>query len=251
MGPRAVNQEALLLRLKQEAERSARTDRAVPGRFVAGDERQLAVACAKSAGVLVAFEGGFAEAERVQVCFYPPEETPYFSFVWVQARWNGRFCHVEHRDLLGSLMALGIDRAYFGDLVIEADSAYLCVMPEIAPRLPVEWEKAGNAPLKVTVLDEPPALTPPQGELLRDTVAALRLDCLVSSGMRVSRAKAAEIIRQGAVSVAHVPEERVDRLIEPGQLLSVRGFGRIRLVDAGAPTRKDRLPVRLEIFKKG
>jgi len=84
----------------------------------------------------------------------------------------------------------------------------------------------------------------------RDTVASLRLDSVLSSGMRVSRARAAEIIRQGLVSVDHQQEERIDRLLIEGQLLSIRHFGRIRLVKVDPPTRKDRLPVMLEIFSK-
>lgn len=82
-------------------------------------------------------------------------------------------------------------------------------------------------------------------------MASLRLDSLLAAGMKTSRGRAAEIIRTGAVAVEHIPEERVDRLIEAGQLLSVRGFGRVRLVQVGDRTRKDRLPVVLEIFHKG
>jgi DNA repair ATPase RecN len=59
-----------------------------------------------------------------------------------------------------------------------------------------------------------------------------------------------EIIRTGAVSVDHMPEERTDRVLEAGALLSIRGFGRIRVREVGSPTRKDRLPVQLEIFHK-
>ena len=50
--------------------------------------------------------------------------------------------------------------------------------------------------------------------------------------------------------VDHMPEERTDRMLTPGQLLSVRGFGRIRLCEVGERTRKDRLPVVLEIFQR-
>jgi RNA-binding protein YlmH len=85
---------------------------------------------------------------------------------------------------------------------------------------------------------------------MRDTVASLRLDCVLASGLRTSRAKAAEMIREGLVMVEHMPEERVDRLLETGALLSVRGFGRIRLTAVGEKTRKDRLPVTLEIFRR-
>ena len=65
-----------------------------------------------------------------------------------------------------------------------------------------------------------------------------------------SRSRAAELIRQGSVMVDHRAEERVDRLLVPGQLISVRGFGRICLTEVGQPTRRDRLPVTLEIFSK-
>ena len=157
---------------------------------------------------------------------------------------------MEHSDLLGSLMALGMDRAFIGDLVVQEGCAYLCVLPELAMRLPMEWTQAGRAPITVTQMDAPPVITPPSGTMLRDTVPSLRLDCILSSGMKLSRAKAAEVIRQGRVSVDHQVEERVDRLLTAGQLLSIRHFGRIRLLQVDSPTRKDRLPVILEIFTK-
>ncbi len=240
----------LILRLRQWAQRADRLGIAVPGRFLAGDERAAALREARQAGVAVSFDGGWPEAERVQVCFHPEGVEPAFNGVWLRVRWNGRFARVDHRDLLGSLMALGMERAYFGDLIAQEGEAYLLALPEVACRLPQEWLKAGSAPIRVEVLDEPPAISPPEGAALRDTVASLRLDSIVASGMKTSRARAAEIIRQGAVSVEHLPEERVDRLLTAGQTVSVRGFGRIRLQAVGEPTRKDRLPVTLEIFAK-
>lgn len=243
--------EQLALRLHQQAERADRMDIPVPGRFVTGEERAMAVHAAREARVAASFDGGWPDAERVQVCFHPAWAEAEFTAMWVEIRWAAKFAHVEHRDLLGSLMALGMDRAFFGDLIAKEDRAYLLALPEVAVRLPVEWDKAGNVPIKVTLLDEPPLIEPPKGDILRDTVASLRLDCILSSGMKTSRSRAAEIIRTGAVAVDHMPEERTDRLLETGQLLSVRGFGRIRLIEVGGRTRKDRLPVTLEIFHKG
>ncbi len=241
----------LALRLKQGAERADRMDMAVPGRFLTGEERALAVHEARAAGVAVSFEGGWPDAERWQVCFHPAWAEAEFSQVWLEIRWAARFAQVRHSDLLGSLMALGMDRSFFGDLIALEDRAYLCALPEAASRLPMEWDKAGNVPLKVTALEETPAFEPPHGEEMRDTVASLRLDAVLASGMRTSRARAAEMIRAGLVAVDHMPEERVDRLLTAGQLLSVRGFGRIRLSAVGDKTRKDRLPVTLEVFRRG
>ena len=241
----------LALRLQQNAQRADRLDIPVPGRFVTGEERALAVHAAREARVAVSFDGGWPDAEREQVCFHPAWAEAEFTAVWVEIRWAAKFAHVEHRDLLGSLMALGMDRSFFGDLIAQEDHAYLLCLPEIAARLPMEWDKAGNVPIKVQQLAEAPAIEPPKGEFLRDTVASLRLDCVLSAGMKTSRSRAAEIIRMGAVAVDHMPEERTDRVLAPGQLLSIRGFGRIRLTEVGSPTRKDRLPVQLEIFHKG
>lgn len=240
----------LALRLQQNAQRADRLDIPVPGRFVTGEERAQAVHAAREARVNVSFDGGWPGAEREQVCFHPAWAEPAFTAQWLEIRWAAKFAHVEHRDLLGSLMALGMDRSFFGDLIAMEDQAYLLCLPEMAARLPMEWDKAGNVPIKVRVLEEAPEIEPPRGDFLRDTVASLRLDCILSAGMKISRGRAAEIIRMGAVAVDHMPEERTDRILAEGQLLSVRSFGRIRLSEVGNPTRKDRLPVVLEIFHK-
>lgn len=251
MGAVKDSSAQLALRLRQNAERADRLDMPVPGRFVTGEERAMAVHAAREARVAASFDGGWPDAERVQVCFHPAWAEAEFTAVWLEIRWAAKFAHVEHRDLLGSLMALGMDRAFFGDLIALEDRAYLLALPEVAARLPVEWDKAGNVPIKVKLLEEAPAIEPPKGENLRDTVASLRLDCILSAGMKTSRGRAAEIIRTGAVAVDHMPEERTDRLLTAGQLLSIRGFGRIRVKEVGSPTRKDRLPVTLEVFHKG
>ncbi len=250
MGAVKETSAQLALRLRQNAERADRLDMPVPGRFVTGEERAMAVHAAREARVAASFDGGWPDAERVQVCFHPAWAEAAFTAVWVEIRWAAKFAHVEHRDLLGSLMALGMDRGFFGDLIALEDHAYLLALPEVAARLPVEWDKAGNVPIKVKMMEDAPVIEPPKGDMLRDTVASLRLDCILSAGMKTSRSRAAEIIRTGAVAVDHMPEERTDRVLTAGDLLSIRGFGRIRLIEVGSPTRKDRLPVLLEIFHK-
>ncbi|MBQ8653635.1 MAG: hypothetical protein IJ507_01750 [Clostridia bacterium] len=240
----------LQLRLHQLAERADRLDRPVCGRFLTREECALAVHEARLCGVEASFDGGWDGAERVQVCCHPAWQEAEFTYRWMRIRWQSRFTRIDHRDLLGSLMALGMDRAFFGDLIAMEGEAYLCVLPEMAQRLPMEWDKAGNTSIRVEEMDEPPVIEPPRGAMLRDTVASLRLDSVLSSGMKVSRPRAAEIIRQGLVSVDHQTEERVDRMLTQGQVLSVRGFGRVRLHEVGQPTRKDRLPVTLEIFAR-
>ena len=232
------------LRLRQGAQRAEKLDRAVPGRFVTGMERQEAQREAKACGVLASFDGGWDDAERVQVCFHPDGVDAEFTAVWLEISWAAKFARVGHSDLLGSLMALGMDRSLFGDLMVEDGTAYLLAMPEAAKSLQDEWHEAGHTAIRVRLLD---------GGVLEIAVydwASLRLDCVLAAGMSLSRARAAEIIRQGLVQRNHTPEERVDTLLEAGDLLSIRGFGRIRLTEIGGRTRKDRISIQLEVFKR-
>ena len=120
------------LRLRQGAQRAEKLDRAVPGRFVTGMERQEAQREAKACGVLASFDGGWDDAERVQVCFHPDGVDAEFTAVWLEISWAAKFARVGHSDLLGSLMALGMDRSLFGDLMAEDGTAYLLAMPEAA-----------------------------------------------------------------------------------------------------------------------
>lgn len=211
------------LRLRQGAQRAEKLDRAVPGRFVTGMERQEAQREAKVCGVLASFDGGWDDAERVQVCFHPDGVDAEFTAVWLEISWAAKFARVGYSDLLGSLMALGMDRSLFGDLMVEDGTAYLLAMPEAAKSLQDEWHEAGHTAIRVRLL---------------------------AVGMSLSRARAAEIIRQGLVQRNHTPEERVDTLLEAGDLLSIRGFGRIRLTEIGGRTRKDRISIQLEVFKR-
>lgn len=164
--------------------------------------------CAAENGVEAAFYGGWEGAERVQCCFYPQGEEPVFTGKWLQVDWNPRFGTVDHRALLGSLMSLGMDREMLGDLVIAAGQAFVRAMPEMAQRLPVELTRVGGTTVTVCPLSQPPALTPPKGMELRDTVASLRAGQRAfqrsahltqqGRGMDSSRAGAGESPRHGA-----------------------------------------------------
>ena len=242
--------ELLLRRLTEMAQRAANRDAPVETRFLKAEDRSMAESSARKAGVQAVFDGGYEDAERVQCCFCPEGAEPVFSAMWVQAKWNAKFGSVDHRALLGALMAFGMDRSFLGDILVEADRAYVRALPELAERLPGEWTEAGRVSLRCTVLTEAPMLAPAAGTMLTDTVASLRLDSVLASGMKTSRAKACDWIREGLVQVDHRETERTDLMLHEGSLISVRGFGRMRLCAVAPPTRKDRIPIRLEVFGK-
>lgn len=265
------------LRLRQGAEKSAKTGQCVLGRFLTGAEKALAVHQARKSGVRALFDGGWEEAERVQVCFCPEGDcrvslcpcgdeatcdclyggNPFAAAavrtepaVWLLITWATKFAKLEHRDLLGSLMALGIDRSMFGDLVMQQDCAYLYALPEVASELQMEWHQAGNTPIRVTQMEEKPSIIPVRGQMQRTTVASLRMDAVLSAAMGTSRTKAVALIRQGDVQRNHMPEERPDVQLQEGDLLSIHGFGRVKLDSVIGMTRKEHIAIMVEVFKR-
>ena len=219
------------------AERAARTGRAQYSNFLSPAEMQQARICARQAGVLLESFGGFEDAERRVAAFTDiSDEDLRWPVVCVRLGWDKRFDTLGHRDILGSLMSLGMDRALLGDIVIGAGEAHLFALPAAAKRVQAELAQAGGATLSVEILEEIPALSAGEGEPVRGTVASLRLDAVLDLAFRLSR---------GRVQVDHMLELRPDRKLSEGAVLSVRGMGRAELAEIGGQTKKDRTSVTL------
>ena len=247
-----MSQEQIALLLTQWAAKAARSGNPCAGRFISGPELDQARGAAKREGIQVSFDGGWPGAERLQPCFHAAGEAPVYTYRWIGIRWPARFANLRHSDLMGSLMSLGIDRSWFGDLILDREpgKAWLTAVDPAAGRLPLEWTQAGSTAIACELLTETPRIEPPAGKTKRITVSSLRLDSLLAGGMDISRANAQEMIRRGLVQAAHREELRTDREISEGTVISVRGFGRICLKSIGGPTKKDRIPVELELFTR-
>ena len=85
-------------------------------------------------------------------------------------------------------------------------------------------------------------------EQVRDTVAALRLDAVASSGFRMSRGKAAELVASGRVQVNWLECTKPDRSLAEGDTVSARGVGKFKLTQVGGTTKKGRISILLERY---
>ena len=219
-------------------------------RFVDPAEQNQIRAAANAADVQAAFYGGYPDAERCIAAFYrdfPPETFPIQA---VEIRWNVKFASVGHRDLMGAVMALGLERETLGDICIgqEEGSAYVFCTPEMADYLIGALESAGRASVRTGYAKEI-KIAPPEGREMRVTIQALRLDAVLAAGWNLSRSEAQKLIAAGLVKLNHVQEMRADRKIEASSLISARGYGRMRIDAVEGETRRGRLAVR--VFKYG
>ena len=206
-------------------------------------------AAANEAGAQLALWGGYGDAERRIAAFFPdeaPGEADY-PLCCLELSWNPKYAEPGHRDLLGAVMGLGIERDAVGDIALgEADgTAYLFAHRDVEEYIFGNLEGAGRAKLKLRRVDGSPRLKPPEGISLRVTVSSFRLDAVLAAGMKLSRSEAQRLIESGLVKRNHADIARIDARLEEGDLLSVRGHGRMRVDGFEGLTRKGRQSVRL------
>lgn len=239
-------EDSAAARLKELCSRCGKLQTPVCTRYLSPPEAELARHIALEQRLECALYGGYPSAERVMACFHPPGEEPVFPIRCVHITWDGRYHQAEHRSLLGSVLGLGIDRSMVGDICLAQDGAYLLAAEEMAEFIALNLVQAGKTPVQAKVLDSIPPIASPEGKIFRDTVASLRLDAVLAAGLNLSRSEAAAHILSGQVQVNHRVEVRTDAQLHQGDLLSVRGFGRLQVKAVGTPNRKGRIPVQFE-----
>lgn len=198
--------------------------------------------------------GGYEGAERQMLIYLPDyledchltsEDSPV---VCLHAEFY-RGDHPSHRDFLGALMGAGIARETLGDICVGTESCDFFVTADIAPYVLQNFTDAGRTHLRLTQIPLMEASIPePEVKEIRDTLASLRLDSVVSSGFRIGRSLAAQYITQGKAAIDGLPCEKPDKAVPEGAKISIRGLGKIRLAAIGGRTKKDRVSVTIHRY---
>lgn len=244
----------VLAKVLDRAEQAERRNIPAATDFLSPQQQIQALDLLRLAGVSEAgyvLQGGYGGAERKILLFLPDwleaedAESP-IRCLRASYREDEK---LTHRDFLGSLMGLGIIREKIGDILVGPDSADLLVLDSVAEFLLQSWPSAGRAKLRVSAI-EPDHLHIPavQKKEVRDTVSSLRLDAVASSGFRLARGKAAALIESGRVQLNWRECVKPDKLLEAGDVVSARGFGKFELAEVGGLTRKGRVSIVLRVY---
>lgn len=203
-------------------------------------------------GLAYLLAGGYPEAERNRLVIGPAgEELTYreaeVSLVWVCPADPGE--RLEHRQLLGSLLGLGLKREVVGDIRPGPGGMYVAITNELASFLVDEWHKAGRSKINITLWDELPDLLPEEAEERRITIASNRLDAIIAGGFGVSRTVAQEWIGQGKIKRNDLAVTKSDAEVRSGDVLSCRGQGRLKLLSDEGHTRKGRAAFKVALLR--
>ena len=193
--------------------------------------------------------GGYADAERKMLIYLPEylEEDALYDSDSPCVCLRAGFYQADspsHRDFLGALMGAGIGRETVGDICVGKSQCDFFVTAEMAPHLLQSFTSAGRAKLHLSQIPLTQAQIPePEVREIKDTLASLRLDSVISSGFRIGRSLASQYISAGKASIDGLPCEKPDKTVSEGAKISVRGLGKIRLAAINGRTKKDRISV--------
>ncbi len=201
--------------------------------------------------------GGYEFAERQMLgflpdafCFDETSEIQLFPLTALHVTFQDpRFAEsLSHRDYLGSLMNLGIERRLVGDILVEDTGAYVFCTREMAGYLSENLLKVKHTLVHCEEAEVTNISYHPNIETLHASVSSLRLDSLLGAALTGSRSSLSGLITAGQVYVNG--RQVVKASYEPpsGAIISVRGQGRFRYVDTVHQTKKGRLMVHLEKY---
>ena len=202
-------------------------------------------------GTELHFFGGAAGTERNMCCWLPD----YLDEGWLSSEDGpcAAVCaeffagdRLSHRDFLGALMGAGIKRETVGDIFVREGRCDFLVTREILPYVLQNLTDAGRTRLHLEQIPLSALEAPEQKtKQIRGTVSSLRLDGVVAEGFALSRSRAAEVIAAGKTELNYTLCTKPDRLVAEGDVISVRGLGKMRLEAVGGNTKKGRISIEI------
>lgn len=199
----------------------------------------------------IASDGGYTGAERQRVVFVNDAFLGKINFniTALKVSWDERYYNISHRDVLGSLMALGIDRRVIGDILLKGEQAKLLVDAQIAQYIHDNFTQIGSANVKIEACDLS-EIEPREEKCkeIRSTVASLRLDSIASAGFGSSRSKISDDIAADKVKVNWQSVKSSSQTIKEGDIISMRGRGRVEVYQIGNTTKKGRISILLKRY---
>ena len=194
-------------------------------------------------------EGVFEQAERKRVIiapsYYVPEKDDYQITVF-SLNYPSKFVQLRHPDVLGALLSLGIERGKFGDIRIAENTVQFAIATEVADYVRANLSSIGKVKVHVEELGIKPLLCVEEQWTERSyTVSSMRLDVVLATVLNISRQKSQSLIASGRVKVNWTLREQVAFELQEGDIISARGFGRLKVIMTEGRTKKDK--IRLQV----
>lgn len=196
--------------------------------------------------------GGFPNSERQMIVFLPDALCYTWNYPITCLKitpLNRKFAdELTHRDVLGSLMNLGIERSLLGDILVENNVIYVFCQERIADYICEELTRIKHTSIQLEPIQPSDVNIVPKTEALEGIVASNRLDSVIACICKISRSQANEWIRGGKVFLNSRALLNTTYECKQSELISVRSVGRFLFQGVFGETRKGRLKIKYEKY---
>lgn len=207
----------------------------------------------KEPDLTVGFFGGYEEAERQIAAFIPD------AFSFEADTFPIRCIHITpvsvkyaealtHRDFLGAILHLGIDRSKIGDILADDKEAYVFCHEQMAPFLMENISKIRHTNVCLEIITEKEQLPEPKRKEIRGTVSSVRLDSMIALAFSNSRSSMVGMIEGGKVFVNGKMTVSNGYSLKEGEIVSVRGYGKFRFDGENGTTKKGKTSVSVSLY---
>lgn len=194
--------------------------------------------------------GGYDDAERCIVCFNPQENSSFPIVCLRISPLQQRFSDaLNHRDFLGALMNLGIERSTIGDIIIKDNVGYAFCLESIAEYICENIDRIRHTSVKCELItDIPDFLTalPDEDEII---VSSLRADAVTAGVFNLSRNTVSRLFNQQKIFINSRAIIKEGTQLKEDDIVSVRGYGKFIYSCVSSTTRKGRYVIKVRIYK--
>ena len=206
----------------------------------------------KFAGVTVF--GGKDGADRKVIRFGNPEELGYeeefpIRCIVIEPLLEKFGENLNHRDYLGALMNLGIERENLGDIFIKGKTGYVFCLERIADYIMENLSQVRHTHVKLRILEDEEEFIQKEIEELAVTAASERIDGVIAKIYNLSRSQSIEHFRAKKIYVNSRLCENNSYQLKQDDIVSVRGYGKFVYNGVGYQTKKGKLSVKVGIYK--
>ena len=194
--------------------------------------------------------GGYENADRCVASFSNNEVYSYpivcIKIEPLQQKFSDK---LTHRDFLGALMNLGIEREMLGDIKILNNEGYLFCLDKISQYIVDNLSSIKHTSVKCKIIDDIPELfnqLPDEEEYI---VSSLRIDTIISAVFKMSRNSASQLINQEKIFINSKTVYKDSVQLKEGDVVSVRGYGKFIYSQTVNETRKHKMVVAIRLYR--
>ncbi len=170
-----------------------------------------------------------------------------FNIICYQVSVINKFAKIGHRDVLGSLMNLGLEKDNFGDILI-LDDIHVLIASEVKNYFELNFNCIGKSKIKLTRADSSKFEKKENLTEKRVISNSLRLDNLVCNVYKISRSQVKELIERGFLQINHKVVLNHSKIIKENDLVSVRTKGRFKFLKEIGKSRKEKYIILVGIY---